>query len=67
MGGNTTRERDWISPDGAFLFGKYSGRSVSAVVADDPGYCRWVVESVENITDQDRQMIATLLKRGYGR
>lgn len=59
--------KDWISQAGTFLFGKYSGRTVGAVVADDPSYCRWIVETVENITDEDREMIATLLKRGYGR
>jgi hypothetical protein len=54
--------RRWLTDDGAFLFGKYRGEFLELVAADDEGYVRWCVESVEDMEDEDREAMEAALK-----
>lgn len=60
-----TLGREWLDRDGAFLFGKYQGENIEWVSYHDPGYLRWIVETVENIAEEDKDVIETMLQ--YGR
>lgn len=59
--------REWLDSDGCFLFGKCKGESVEDVACNDPSYLRWILEKVEDIHHEDRDVIETALqyrKRG---
>lgn len=56
-------EREWLDVDGRFLFGKHEGESIERVRRDDPGYLRWIVETVEDICEGDREIIQAALRR----
>jgi hypothetical protein len=53
--------KEWLNPDGEFRFGKHEGEPLSRVRRDDPGYLHWIIETVEDITDEDRAIIETAL------
>lgn len=58
----------WLDNDGFFVKGRYAGRSVERVAAEDPDYLWWILEQVTNIQDDDRQAIETALEfRNYRR
>jgi len=61
-----TASKSWITDDGRFRFGKHGDERVGDVVRDDPSYVRWIIETVEHIRDDERQMLVVLMKRGYG-
>lgn len=63
MGKKSTLGREWLDRDGAFLFGKHRGETVEKVSRDDSGYLRWVVETIEDIVEEDRDVIETMLQR----
>lgn len=54
--------REWLNDDGLFLFGRCQGEHVEDVAREDPGYLRWILESVEDIHYEDRDVIETALK-----
>lgn len=60
-------KRDWLDDDGNFLFGKYgphggmSGDSAEDVAQDDPGYIRWILEEVVDISDEDHSVLTSLI------
>jgi len=54
--------KDWLSSDGSFLFGKYRFALVEDIARDDPGYLRWILDNVEDISDEDRIVIETTLQ-----
>lgn len=54
--------RQWIASDGTLMFGKHKGEMIERVVRDDPDYIRWIVESVEDIEDDEREILTTLLR-----
>lgn len=56
--------KDWLDSRGDFLFGKYKGESLEDIRETDPGYLRWIVEAVNDISDDDREIIETSLKLG---
>lgn len=49
--------REWLDNGGNFLFGKHEGENVEDLAKSAPGYLRWVLEEVENIADEDRDII----------
>lgn len=56
--------REWLDSGGYFIFGKYGGPnpvSVEDVARTDPSYLRWILESVEDIHHEDRDVIETSL------
>lgn len=56
---------EWLDSDGYFIFGKYgepNPASVEDVVREDPSYLRWILESVEDIHHEDRNVIETALQ-----
>lgn len=61
--------RSWLDSEGRFLFGKHGptagleGESIERVRREDPGYLRWIVECVEDICEEDRDIIAAALRR----
>lgn len=55
-------DRDWIDSQGRFAFGKHKGELIEDVASDDPSYLRWVVSEVEDISDEDRSLLAVHLK-----
>ena len=62
--------REWLSPEGRFLFEKYGpaknskGEFAEHVAIDDPSYVAWVVGSPEvDICDDDREILASHLAR----
>lgn len=59
--------KDWLASDGTFLFGKHEGDDVESVAADDPGYLRWILDTVDDISDGDREVIETALRFGSKR
>lgn len=56
---------EWIDQQGRFIFGKHRGELVESVISEDPSYIRWIVNEVEDITEDDRDFLAQQLK--YGR
>lgn len=59
--------RDWLTESGEFCFGKHAGEYVEDVARTDPEYLRWVVQEVERISDEDREVLATHLARRSGK
>jgi hypothetical protein len=53
---------DWIDHRGRFAFGKHKGELIEKVAADDPSYIRWIVGEVEDISDEDRNLLAVQLR-----
>lgn len=56
--------KQWLDPEGYFIFGKYGGSNrthIEDVASDDPGYLRWIVNSVEDISEEDRAIISGYL------
>jgi len=58
-------DKDWLDSRGNFLFGKYKGKSLEDVRDDDPGYLRWIVQEVEDISEDDREIIETIVRLRY--
>lgn len=56
------KNKDWLDSKGDFLFGKYKGKSLEDVRDDDPGYLRWIIDTVEDISDEDQEIIETILR-----
>lgn len=46
----------------SFNFGKYKGKTLEEVAASDAGYLRWMLTSMENIDDDMRYSINSVLK-----
>lgn len=44
-----------------FRFGKYKGKSLREVAAEDAGYLRWMLSSMENLDEDLRYSIKTIL------
>lgn len=64
----TSTGRTWLDPSGYFLFGKYRNALAEDVAQDDPSYIRWIVNDVEDICEEDREVLSQLLTyRGRGR
>lgn len=58
--------KDWIDNDGRFLFGKHKGEYVDDVAEEDPGYLRWIVEEVEDVSEEDWDVLNTRVDRKGG-
>lgn len=57
--------REWLDNNGYFIFGKYGGPNPAAVedvAREDPSYLRWILENVEDIYYEDRDVIETALQ-----
>lgn len=54
--------REWLDGDGNFLFGKCKGESVEDIAREDPSYLRWILENVEDIDHEDRDVIEATLQ-----
>jgi hypothetical protein len=57
----TSTGRTWLDSGGFFLFGKYKNSLAEDIAKDDPSYVKWIVESVEDICEEDREMLSQLL------
>lgn len=60
--------RDLIDDAGRLQFGKaHRGEDINDIAADDPGYLTWMLSSVDDLTEDDREVIRVALifaKRG---
>ena len=56
-------QKEWLDKDGRFLFGKFRNRAAEDVVQTDPSYIGWILDTVEDIDSNDRQILRTLLRR----
>lgn len=54
--------REWFDNDGYFKFGKWEGESVESVAREDPSYLCWILENVDDIFHEDRDVIETALQ-----
>lgn len=64
------QSREWLDSDGCFVFGKYgppNPASVEDVAREDPSYLRWILENVEDIDHEDRDIIEVALQYGNRR
>lgn len=63
-----SRSRDWLDSEGRFLCGKYGpregnlGASAEFIAVKDFRYIIWILENVDNISEEDRKILSTLLK-----
>lgn len=63
----TPTGRTWLDPSGYFLFGKYKNALAEDIAKDDPSYVRWIVQDVEDISEEDREVLSQLLRhKGRG-
>lgn len=53
--------KDWLDSSGRFLFGKHQGKLAEYVAQTDYAYVRWVVDNIEDISEEDREILASLL------
>ena len=63
-GGGMPNNREWLDSGGYFIFGKYGGPNpapVEDVAKEDPSYLRWILENVEDLDHEDRNVIETAL------
>ena len=60
---NKSARRPWLTDDGRFRFGKYRDEPAESVVRNDPSYIGWVLETVDNMVDDDRAILIALLRR----
>jgi hypothetical protein len=60
MGGSMSKE--WLDDSGRFLFGKHEGETLERVAKEDLGYLRWIIETVDNIDEYDREAIEAVLR-----
>lgn len=62
------RSRDWLDSEGRFLCGKYGpkdgnpGQYAEFVAVKDFRYIMWILEFVDNVSEEDRNILRTLLK-----
>lgn len=60
--------REWLDQSGCFLFGKYKGELAEDIADTDPRYIRWIIDSIEDISEEDRELLQQYLSwRGRGR
>lgn len=57
----TTRQKDWLNGEGRLLYGKHKGQLVEVVANDDPQYLQWIIDEVEDCSEEDRKVMSTLL------
>jgi hypothetical protein len=57
---------DWLDSSGRFLFGKHRGRTVPEVIKDTEangsGYIRWALDTVDDMSDGDREILEQYLR-----
>lgn len=56
--------KPWLDDSGRFLFGMYKGKLAEDVAKSDRGYVRWIVDSVEDCDEGDREILSALVARG---
>lgn len=54
---------DLINDSGRLQFGRqHRGEDINAIADDDPSYLRWMLDNVEQLTDDDREVIRAALR-----
>lgn len=53
--------RDWLDASGCFLFGKYKGECAEDIASSDPDYIQWIIDNIEDISDEDRGLLEQYL------
>jgi len=57
----TTVIREWLDSSGRLTIGKYKGSQAEDIASDDPSYIRWIIETVEDISEDDRNVLSQYL------
>ena len=52
----------WLDAAGKFRWGKHVGQLAEDVAREDISYIAWICNSVEDIIEEDREILATWLK-----
>lgn len=53
---------DLIDDSGRLQFGRaHRGEDINDIAADDPSYLHWMLNSVEDLTEDDREVIRAAL------
>lgn len=55
-------DKTWLDDSGAFLFGKHEGELAEDVAKEDPGYIKWILQSVDDISEEDSTTLDALLR-----
>lgn len=55
--------KDWLTREGCFKWGKHKDEPVEDVAKTDPDYLEYIVYKVEDVSDEDRDIMAQLLAR----
>lgn len=58
----STTQRDWLDSRGNFLFGKYKGDPAEEVAQEDPSYIKWIIEKVDDCSDEDKEVLSSCLQ-----
>lgn len=53
---------NWLDENGFFLFGKHSDEEVNDVAQEDSPYLHWILDNVDDIDEEDREVIKSALK-----
>lgn len=51
----------WIDSEGRLLHGKHKGELAESVAVSDHSYIRWLVDNIENMNEEDREILSSLL------
>lgn len=57
----TEPTREWLDQSGCFIFGKYKGESAEDIAETDSSYIRWIIDTVEDILESDREVLSQYL------
>lgn len=57
----SSSSRDWLDSRGNFLFGKYKGDPAEEVAQEDPSYLQWIIDKVDDCSDEDREVLLSCL------
>jgi hypothetical protein len=55
--------KEWLDAAGRFLFGKHQGELAERVAREDPRYLSWVLEDVEDLGENEREILEALKER----
>lgn len=54
---------DLIDDSGRLQFGRaHRGEDINDIAADDPGYLTWMLNEVDSLTEDDREVIRAALQ-----
>jgi DNA polymerase III alpha subunit (gram-positive type) len=52
-----------VAGDWVINFGKYKGKAVTDVVPDDPGYVKWMLKKLEDLSKEQREFLTSTVEK----